>query len=113
MTTPSAASTPITSGAAANGASANAGNGRPTARWILPSHGEGVAELAAALGIGLPAARVLWSRGYRDTAIAQAFLRPGIEGLHDPFLLHGMTSAVDRLLKAIGVDASSAEGLVK
>ncbi len=53
------------------------------------------------LGIGMPAARVLWNRGYREPSEAQRFLRPDISNLHDPFLMLGMDRAVARLIRAI------------
>lgn len=72
------------------------------ARWILPEIAELQAErLARALGITLPAARVLWHRGYRDPLEARRFLDAPLEDLHDPFLLLGMDRAVERLRRAV------------
>lgn len=72
------------------------------ARWILPELPEPeAARLARALGITLPAARVLWHRGYRETAAARRFLEAPLEDLRDPFLLRGMEEAVERLRRAI------------
>ncbi len=71
-------------------------------RWLLPGVEPGEAEtLAGALGISIPAARVLRSRGYRDAASARRFLCPSIEDLNDPFRMFGMRSALDRLRRAI------------
>jgi len=53
------------------------------------------------LGLGLPASRVLCSRGLRDPAAALAFLKPTLEHLHDPQQLRGLPEAIDRLLTAI------------
>ena len=40
-------------------------------------------------------------RGHRDLNSAQAFLKPSLDHLHDPFLMRGMSEAVARLLYAI------------
>jgi single-stranded-DNA-specific exonuclease len=72
------------------------------ARWVFPAEtGEDAARLAAALGIGLPAAKVLAGRGFRDPEAARRFLDPSLDDLHDPFALDGMAAAVDRLRSAI------------
>ena len=71
-------------------------------RWnIAPSDPVRVGELARELSLTLPAARVLWSRGYRDLDLARKFLNPSIEDLHDPLLMKDMSTAVDRLWRAI------------
>lgn len=74
--------------------------GRP-ARWLFPREESGIEILAHELGLRLPAARVLWSRGYRSAEAANRFLRPQLEDLHDPFLLRDMDRAVARLREAI------------
>ncbi|MFN3326151.1 MAG: single-stranded-DNA-specific exonuclease RecJ [Bryobacteraceae bacterium] len=71
------------------------------ARWLLPESDGRAADLASDLGIQPPAARILWNRGFRDPDAARRFLRPSIEDMHDPFLLAGMESAVERLRHAI------------
>lgn len=71
-------------------------------RWALPDMDlAGVESLAAALNLRLPAARVLWTRGYRDAPSATRFLNPSIDDLNDPALLPGLDRAVERLLEAI------------
>lgn len=45
-------------------------------------------------------AALLARRGVRDRAAAELFLRPGLDQLHDPGELAGMTAAVERLLRA-------------
>ena len=72
------------------------------ARWLLPKiETEQAALLAQAVGVQPPAARVLYNRGYRDPEPARRFLNPSLADLHDPFLLKGMTAAVERLRNAI------------
>jgi single-stranded-DNA-specific exonuclease len=71
-------------------------------KWIAASFdADGVAALASALGIALPAARVLWARGYRDAAQARRFYHPTLDDLLDPYLLAGMPEGVARLRRAI------------
>lgn len=77
-------------------------NRRIEPRWQLPCHpGQPIQHLARTLNIGLPAARVLYNRGYREPSAAQNFLTPDLALLHDPFLLLGMDRAVARLVRAI------------
>lgn len=45
-------------------------------------------------GLPLPLARLLWARGVRTQAEAQAFLHPSLDDLHDPLRMHGMAQAV-------------------
>jgi single-stranded-DNA-specific exonuclease len=71
-------------------------------QWIISDTDLGAAaRLAAALGISLPAARVLCARGLRDAPAARRFLAPSAADLHDPFMLAGMEAAAARLLRAI------------
>ena len=71
-------------------------------KWTIPeSDAGGTAGLARALGIAVPAARVLWARGYRSVEQAQRFLEPSIADLNDPALLKDMPAAVARLRRAI------------
>ncbi len=77
-------------------------NGRKLSRWEFPVHPEAeVAALAQALGLGLPAARVLWTREIRNLADAERFLRPSLAELHDPFGLADMAKAAARLAQAV------------
>lgn len=61
--------------------------------------------LAAAKKEGLDelAAQLLYSRGVTDKASLQAFLNPSLDDLHDPYLLHDMDKAVERIRQAIEV----------
>jgi single-stranded-DNA-specific exonuclease len=75
---------------------------KPATRWVLPTADpEAIAALANALQIGAPTAKVLAHRGFTDAAIARRFLDPAFDELHDPFLLRGMTEAVERIARAI------------
>lgn len=60
-----------------------------------------VAELAAALCIQAPAARVLLAREFADPESARRFLRPSIDDLRDPYELADMRPAAERLKLAI------------
>jgi single-stranded-DNA-specific exonuclease len=72
------------------------------ARWVLPQTDAKQAEsLAWGLGLSLPAARVLVSRGYRDAESARRFLTPSLDDLHEPSLLLGLKPALERLQRAI------------
>lgn len=60
-----------------------------------------VNELSEAFGISKLIAKILVNRGYDTVETANAFLRPEISALYDPFLLHDMDKAVERLFQAI------------
>jgi len=70
-------------------------------KWNHAECDPAAAALGAALGIGAPAARVLWARGFRDVERARRFCEPALLDLHDPFLLAGMRDAVTRVRRAI------------
>ncbi len=71
-------------------------------KWTIPEcDARAAAELARALGIAAPAARVLWARGYRSLEDGRRFLEPSIADLNDPALLKDMPAAVARLRRAI------------
>jgi len=49
--------------------------------------------------------QLLFTRGIETAAAAQTFLKPlYTEGLHDPFLLHDMEVAVERILRAMAAE---------
>lgn len=74
---------------------------RPAARWILPAANSAVAaHLGNVLSLPALVARVLANRGF-DVASAERFLTPGLDGLHDPYLMRDMDKAVSRLWKAV------------
>src|SRR5919108_4840987 len=57
--------------------------------------------LATATGLSPLFCQVLINRGMTEAATAQAFLTPSLHDLHDPYRLHGMEQAVQRLITAI------------
>ncbi len=70
-------------------------------RWIFaPDHPARVAEISRACGIPEVLARLLVNRGLSAAEVCN-FLTPSIEGLHDPYRLHGMSEAVPRIRRAI------------
>lgn len=44
---------------------------------------------------------ILYSRGVNTSEALEDFLHPSLENLHDPFLLHDMKKATDRILSAV------------
>lgn len=70
--------------------------------WKHPSSKEELErELAAALEVPAPVARVLINRGISTPDKARAFLYPSLEQLHDPMLFKGMPGAVERICSAL------------
>jgi single-stranded-DNA-specific exonuclease len=71
-------------------------------RWDVTACDDAAAgRLAAALGVAPIVARLLCQRGLGDPELAQRFLHPCMEHLHDPMRLADMRVAVDRILAAI------------
>jgi single-stranded-DNA-specific exonuclease len=71
-------------------------------KWTLSSTDDSaVARLAAALELSIPAARVLWARGYQSVEHARTFCWPSIGDLHSPSLMQDMDAAIARLRRAI------------
>lgn len=66
-----------------------------------PPDQERVARLSREINVPEPIARILVHRGIDDYDKAKAYFRPGLELLHDPFLLGGMESATARVLDAL------------
>ncbi|NLV36654.1 MAG: single-stranded-DNA-specific exonuclease RecJ [Clostridiaceae bacterium] len=62
---------------------------------------EQVARLAADAGISRLLAKVFISRGIFDISFIREFMKPELSDMHDPFLMDGMDTAVDRILKAL------------
>ncbi len=47
------------------------------------------------------AAKLLYERGIHSAEELHTFLQPSLEDLHDPYLLHDMDKAVERIRRAI------------
>lgn len=62
---------------------------------------ESAARLARQCGLELPAARVLWTRGFRSPKDVERFFHPRLTHLEDPFSMLGMERAAERLLRAV------------
>ena len=75
---------------------------RPT-RWIIASAPpeQGVARLAAALGLSPLTARLLASRGIAEPDQAAAFTNPSLRKITDPSALPGCDRAARRMLDAL------------
>ena len=95
-------------------------------RWILRKDYdlETVENLAASLGVDRIIATLLVERGVKTFEEARRFFRPGLDQIHDPFVMKGMRQAIDRINQAIAsrqrimvygdydVDGTSAVALV-
>src|SRR5579864_2995120 len=82
---------------------AGARGSEAAARLAVPSQGAASLpeDLASALGIAAPAARVLCARGLSEPEAARRFLSPAASDLHDPYLLKDMDRAAPRLARAV------------
>ncbi len=74
----------------------------PAQRWVFvePDH-EAAARLAREAHIPEPLAELLTERGIFTATAAEVFLAPSYAQLNDPYRMHGMAEAVDRLERAI------------
>jgi single-stranded-DNA-specific exonuclease len=71
-------------------------------RWeMTPANRRVEEKLAAALQIRPLAARLLANRGLSTIDAVREFLTPSLQRLHDPFLMRGMSEAVDRLIRGL------------
>jgi len=74
---------------------------RPLKRWTVAPLQAGAAELARSASIPLEIAGLLYARGIHEAEAAELFLAPRLDALHDPYAMHGMQTAVDRIQRAI------------
>ncbi len=72
-------------------------------RWTLKAQPEqeNVDYLANTLKVRPLIARILLQRDISSFEEAKTFFRPRLSDLHDPFLMNGMSEAVERIFKAI------------
>lgn len=70
--------------------------------WNVPASNPAQAEaLCGRLSIPPLLARILVGRGFADCSDAEAFLRPSLSRLHDPFTIPDMLTAVERAARAV------------
>ena len=71
--------------------------------WNIKKEGDSniIKHLSVALNVNMVVANLLAQRGITSYAEAQAFFRPKLSDLHDPFLMKDMDKAVERLERAI------------
>lgn len=72
-------------------------------RWTLKAipEEEKIQYLSHVLGVSPLLAILLLQRGINDFEEARNFFRPGLEDLHDPYLMKDMDLAVKRIIKAM------------
>ncbi|KAA0265558.1 MAG: single-stranded-DNA-specific exonuclease RecJ, partial [Chlorobiota bacterium] len=75
----------------------------PTKRWkIRPVRDQlEIRSLADSLNVSEVLAKLLILRNIKSFPQARYFFKPDLEGLHSPFLMHGMRSAARRVILAI------------
>ncbi len=60
-----------------------------------------VRDLSEALELPPAIVKILLNRGFDSPEAVEKFLNPQLSDLHDPFLLHGMDKAMERVTKAL------------
>jgi single-stranded-DNA-specific exonuclease len=71
-------------------------------KWLIPTADpERISSLRRKLGCSPLVARLLLNRGINTPECAERFLRPSLSDLHDPFLMRGLSQAVERILQAV------------
>ncbi|MCA0389850.1 MAG: single-stranded-DNA-specific exonuclease RecJ [Bacteroidetes bacterium] len=75
----------------------------PTKRWKIRSVRDDleIKSLADSLNISEVLAKLLIHRNIKSFPAARYFFKPDLEGLHNPFLMHGMQIAARRVIQAI------------
>ena len=75
----------------------------PTYNWQFSPQveDEDFTKIAKKAGLGPEVARLLYSRGVKVQEALSRFLTPTLDDLHDPYLLHDMDKAVERIRRAI------------
>ncbi|BDD39026.1 single-stranded-DNA-specific exonuclease RecJ [Streptococcus ruminantium] len=76
---------------------------KPQYDWQLltSSSSEQFTKLAKKEGLDPVAAKLLYDRGIHTSEDLHTFLHPSLDDLHDPYLLHDMDKAIDRIRRAI------------
>ena len=74
-------------------------------KWIVKeADTRSVQAVASALGVSELTATVLYHRGIIDAQAAKNFLEPESAPFNDPFVMKGMRTAVDRIIKALNAE---------
>ena len=75
----------------------------PTYNWQFSPQVEDAdfTKIAKSAGLSSEVACLLFQRGIKDESSLKKFLDPSLEDLHDPYLLHDMEKAVERIRQAI------------
>ncbi|WP_057546754.1 single-stranded-DNA-specific exonuclease RecJ [Streptococcus pneumoniae] len=75
----------------------------PTYEWQFAPQVEDsdFTKIAKKAGLSPEVARLLFERGIQNQESLKKFLEPSLEDLHDPYLLHDMDKAVERIRQAI------------
>ena len=75
----------------------------PTYEWPFAPQVEDAdfTKIAKKAGLGPEVARLLFERGIQDEESLKKFLEPSLGDLYDPYLLHDMDKAVERIRQAI------------
>lgn len=68
---------------------------------VTETTNEEFVKVAKKEGLDKLAANLLFERGIQSVEVLRAFLQPSLDDLHDPYLLHDMDKAVDRIRRAI------------
>ncbi|HEL2146939.1 TPA: single-stranded-DNA-specific exonuclease RecJ [Streptococcus suis] len=76
---------------------------KPNFEWQLLTgfSDEQFIKIAKKEGVDPVAAKLLYERGIHSVEELHTFLQPSLEDLHDPYLLHDMDKAVERIRRAI------------